>query len=68
MGDKDRRESEDYARIGLINEAQAVKSASTSKRSCGVHCGKVCDSWNEADNWHYDRQQAYSSDGFDLLA
>ena len=36
--------------MGLINEAKAVKSASTSKRSCGVHCGEVCDSWNEDDH------------------
>ena len=35
--------------MGLTNEAKAVKSASTSKRSCGVHRGEVCDSWNEDD-------------------
>ena len=33
MGDKDRRESEDYARSQLINEAEAVKPASASERS-----------------------------------
>ena len=33
MGYKDRRESEDYARIQLINEAEAVKPASASERS-----------------------------------
>jgi len=44
MGEKDSRESEDLVRMGLTNEAEAVKSASVSKRSCGVHCGEVCDS------------------------
>ena len=52
FGDKDRGERKKErieARMRLTNEAEAVKSASASEMSCGIHCGEVCDSWNEAD-------------------
>ena len=52
----------------LTNEAEAVKSASASEMSCGVQGDEVCDSWNEADKWHYDPQWAYPSDGYDSLS
>jgi|LauGreDrversion2_5_1035112.scaffolds.fasta_scaffold512613_1 hypothetical protein len=59
MGDKDRRERENQARIGLTNEAEVVVDTAAKSTNLGARLASGITIFNVC---------IYSSDGFNLLA